>query len=415
MVRTVKLRVRVNHEVYFALEEVVKEYGGILEDALEYGLRSGVNSFVRLKAGIYGAERERHGGLPSHYIYTACEDVSMRLKSFLRLRRLGRAYTDRPELRSVTVHLDDHLWRFGLDAIQVATKRGWVGLEPQYHRLFWMYLNGGWGLASEARFKLLKGNVVEIYLVFKKGEPEPYEPKGFLPIDLNEDSVSTIVDGAPVLLETNNRKITLGYHYRRLAITRGKSTGDRDVRGRLRMLKERDRKLDARRKLAKLIVMEALRTRSAIVLENLPKRAPEHMVKGIRDKQLRLRIYHSAFSSMKRQIIEETREYGVPVILVNPSHTSSLCPIHGARINYRPNGSNAPRVGKCPVGGELWHRDVAALYNLLRKAGDGRPMPLASTGPHDPHVIKMNVRPRAKSLHSIMSKMKVQGQTVSEA
>ena len=159
--------------------------------------------------------------------------------------------------------------------------------------------------------------------------------------------------------------------------------------------------------MAKLIVMEAYESRSAIVLENLPKRAPEHMVKGVKDKQLRLRIYHSAFSSMKNAIIEKAREYGVPVMLVNPSHTSTTCPIHGARINYRPNGSNAPRVGKCPVGGELWHRDVAALYNLLRKAGDGRPMPLASTGPHDPHVINMSVWPRAKSLHSIMSEMKV--------
>nr|WP_291998728.1 transposase [Caldivirga sp.] len=407
LVRTVKLRVRVNHEVYFALKEVEGEYRGILEDALEYGLRSGVNSFVMLKAGIYGAEREKHGGLPSHYIYTACEDASMRLKSFLKLRRLGRAYTDRPELRSVTVHLDDHLWRFGLDAIRVATKRGWVGLEPQYHKLFWMYLNGGWGLASEARFKLLEGNFVEFFIVFKKDEPKPYEPKGFIPVDLNENSVSVLLDEEPILLETNTKKITLGYEYRRWRIEKGRSTKDRDVRRKLKKLRERDKKADARRKLAKLIVMEAYESRSAIVLENLPKRAPEHMVKGVKDKQLRLRIYHSAFSSMKNAIIEKAREYGVPVMLVNPSHTSTTCPIHGARINYRPNGSNAPRVGKCPVGGELWHRDVAALYNLLRKAGDGRPMPLASTGPHDPHVINMSVWPRAKSLHSIMSEMKV--------
>ncbi|WP_243669241.1 hypothetical protein [Vulcanisaeta sp. JCM 16161] len=116
------------------------------------------------------------------------------MKSFFRLRRLRKAYTDRPELRNVTVHLDDHLWRFGLDAIRVATKRGWVELDPQYHRLFWRYFNGGWRMASEARFKLLKGNVVELYIIFRKDEPKPYEPNGFLPVDLNENSVSILIE-----------------------------------------------------------------------------------------------------------------------------------------------------------------------------------------------------------------------------
>ena len=50
---------------------------------------------------------------------------------------------------------------------------------------------------------------------------------------------------------------------------------------------------------------------SVIVLEDLPGRAPEHM-KDVKDKQLRLRIYRSAFSSMKNAIIEKAREFGVP-------------------------------------------------------------------------------------------------------
>ena len=53
------------------------------------------------------------------------------------------------------------------------------------------------------------------------------------------------------------------------------------------------------------------------------------MIKDIKDKQLRLRIYRSAFSSMKNAIIEKAREFGVPVVLVNPSYTSTVCPIHG--------------------------------------------------------------------------------------
>ena len=135
-----------------------------------------------------------------------------------------------------------------------------------------------------------------------------------------------------MLLETNTKKITLGYEYRRKAITTGKSTKDREVRRKLKRLRERNKKVDIRRKLAKLIVKEAFESRSVIVLEDLPRRTPEHMIKDIKDKQLRLRIYRAAFSSMKNAIIEKAREFGVPVVLVNPSYTSTVCPVHGTKI-----------------------------------------------------------------------------------
>ena len=68
------------------------------------------------------------------------------------------------------------------------------------------------------------------------------------------------------------------------------------------------------------------------------------MIKDIKDKQLRLRIYRSAFSSMKNVIIEKAREFGVLVVLVNPSHTSTVCPVHGAKIVYQLDGGDAPRL-----------------------------------------------------------------------
>ena len=399
MERTVKLRAKVDHETYQKLKEVEEEYEEVLKDAIEYGLNNRTTSFTKIKAGIYKAEREKHKGLPSHYIYAACEDASERLDSFEKMKRRGRAYTDRPEVRRVTVHLDDHLWKFSLDKISIAVKGGRVSLDPVLHKLFWRYYNSGWKIASESRFKLLKGNVVELYIVFKKDDPKPYTPQGFIPVDLNEDHVSVLIQDKPVLVETNTKRITLGYEYRRRKMTEGSSTKAREVRRKLKKLRESDKKKDLRRKLAKLIVREALRTSSAIVLEDLPKRAPEHMVKDVEDSQLRLRIYRSAFSSMKREIVEEAREQGVPIILVNPAYTSSICPVHGARIIYRPDGGSAPRVGVCEKGGERWHRDVVALYNLLKRAGNVTLMPLGSKESHDPPVLRRGRWLRAKSLH----------------
>ena len=112
-------------------------------------------------------------------------------------------------------------------------------------------------IASEARFRLMKGNVVEFFIVFKRDEPKPYEPKGLIPVDLNENSVSVLINSKPLLLETNTKKITLGYEYRRKAIITGRSTKDREVRGKLKRLRERDKKVDVRRKLAKLKIGRA--------------------------------------------------------------------------------------------------------------------------------------------------------------
>ncbi|BCU67212.1 hypothetical protein HS7_06490 [Sulfolobales archaeon HS-7] len=158
------------------------------------------------------------------------------------MKRRGRAYTDRPEVRRVTVHLDDHLWKFSLDKVSIATKRGRVYLSPLFPKIFWRYYNNGWSVANEARVKLLKGNVVELYVIFKKDEPKPYAPQGFIPRDLNEDSLSLLVNGKPLLLDTMTKKTTLGYEYRRRKITTGKSTKDRDTRRKLRKLSEGTRK-----------------------------------------------------------------------------------------------------------------------------------------------------------------------------
>ncbi|ACP49021.1 transposase, IS605 OrfB family [Sulfolobus islandicus Y.N.15.51] len=397
-----KLRVKVDYSTYSALKEVEKEYREVLEDAINYGLSNKTTSFTRIKAGVYKTEREKHKDLPSHYIYTACEDASERLDSFEKLKKRGRSYTEKPSVRRVTIHLDDHLWKFSLDTISISTKRSRVFISPTFPKIFWRYYNKGWLIASEARFRLMKGNVVEFYVIFKR-DVKPYEPKGFIPVDLNENSVSVLVDGKPMLLETNTRRITLGYEYRRKLTITGKSTKDREVRRKLKRLRERDKKVDIRRKLAKLIVKEAFESRSVIVLEDLPRRTPEHMIKDIKDKQLRLRIYRSAFSSMKNAIIEKAREFGVPVVLVNPSYTSTVCPVHGAKIVYQLDGGDAPRVGVCEKGKEKWHRDVVALYNLAKRAGDVSPVPLGSNESHDPPIRWL----RAKSLHSIMNEHKM--------
>jgi len=385
----------------------------MLRELVEFAYVNGISSFTRLKAVKYRDMRRKYPDLPSHYVYTACQDASARVKSFLAKKERGEAYTDKPQVRNATVWLDDHLWKpEGRTAVRVAVKGGrWVTIELRPHRQFWRHVNGGWTMSSGARFKLdHRRRLAYFYFVFEKAV-KSYEPRGYLPVDVNENNVTVLVDGAAYLLETDVRKITLGYAERRRQIQERNDGMFADLRKKnraMRKLREGDVKRDIRNKIANIVVQAAYQRRYAIVLEELGDRPAEDMIKGIRSPKLRHRIYQAAFKGVQKAIEEKAKEYGVSVVYVDPKNTSKPCPIHGVEIEY----NHETRRGRCPIGGEVWHRDVAAVWNLLLRArgdgstapslgpqGDARgPVPLAPSAAHDPIRLKRAVWARRKSL-----------------
>jgi len=413
VVRTVVVKsAPLPRKVFRVFVELEGIYRNMVEQLTMFAVRSSTTSFIRLKALKYRELRAMYQ-LPSHYVYTACQDASTRAKSFLRLKKKGLAEKECPEIRNVSIWLDDHLWKpNGLTSIRIATHRGWVevGFEP--HKQYWKYINGGWKLASEAKIKLDKRNrQLFIYLTFFK-EAEEYKPKGYLPVDVNENNVTILVDGAAYLFETSMEKLVLGYYYRRKSVQEkydklhGASSREKKV---LRKLKERKKKSDIRWKIANIVVRTAHEKQHAIVLEKLGKKAANNMVKRIKDPQLRHRIFQASFKGIQNAIKEKAREYGVPVVPVNPRNTSKLCPVHSSHIAY----DDSSRIGECSVGGELWHRDVAACWNILFRAlrsdgssapsfaglnVDGRLIPLASTAIHEPSALPKGLWARWKSL-----------------
>jgi putative transposase len=87
-------------EVFRELEEL---YGQILIELVDYGFRNSVDSFTRLKRDKYRELRGRYPHLPSHYIHTACQDASTRIKSFNKLRKRGLAKSEKPEVSRVSI------------------------------------------------------------------------------------------------------------------------------------------------------------------------------------------------------------------------------------------------------------------------------------------------------------------------
>jgi transposase len=159
--------------------ELEAMYRNMVEQLVLYAVRNKLTSFTKLKALKYRELRSLYPQLPSHYAYTACQDASTRVKSFLRLKKKGKAKKDYPEVRKVSIRLDDHLWKMrSLTSIEIATHRGWIVIELESHKQFWRYVNSGWRLAFEAKARLdKKSRRLIIYLVFKKSV-EIYGSKG---------------------------------------------------------------------------------------------------------------------------------------------------------------------------------------------------------------------------------------------
>ncbi|MCD6357882.1 MAG: hypothetical protein J7L75_04825 [Thermoproteales archaeon] len=151
--RTIIVRsARLPRRMFRVFVELEGMYRNMVKQLVMYAVRSNVRSFARLRALKYREMRGLYPRLPSHYVYTACQDAAARAKSFLRLRKLGLAGREYPEVKRVSIWLDDHLWRLdGLTSIRVATHEGWVVVDFEPHRQYWRYLNSGWKLASEAR------------------------------------------------------------------------------------------------------------------------------------------------------------------------------------------------------------------------------------------------------------------------
>ncbi len=392
-------------------------YRNMVEQLVLYAVNNGITKFTRLKAERYRDVRSLYPQLPSHYAYTACQDAAERAHSFLRMKKMGRARKPYPEVRSVSIWLDDHLWRAeGLTSISTATHRGRVNVSIELNKHFLRYVNRGWRLASEARVKLDRRNRRLIFYITFKKEVSEYRPKGYITVDVNEDAEAVLIDGIVYLFETGLSRVTLGYYYRRRSVQekydRAYGPGSRPARRVLRRLSNNEKALkrDIRWKLAALIVREAARRQAAIVLERLGKEPAKGMIERIKDPQLRHRVYQAAFKGMQRAIEEKAREYGVPVIYVDPRNTSKVCPIHSAEIVY-----GKDRHGVCSKGGETWHRDVVACYNLLLRAlggdggnapsrvrafvaVDGGPVPLGPTAAHEPAPIARGAWARWKSL-----------------
>jgi putative transposase len=396
-------------EVFKELEELYRQ---VLLELVNYGFKSNIDSFTRLKRDKYRELRRKFPQLPSHYIHTACQDASTRIKSFNKLKKKGLAKSEKPVVNRVSIWLDDHLWkRIGYTAILIYTHRGWVPVKLIPHKLYWRYINSGWILRMQPKMRIdYKNGRLLIYFVFVKTvNVDENSAKRVISVDVNEDNVAVKLLNRVFVLETGVKRITIGYSKYREIVQSVKGNGyvGRAARGRERM-----RKKDIRLKIANIIANIAKSINAVVVLEKLPKQCPRNMIRDVRDSVLRHRIYQAGFRGMVKAIEEKCLERRVPVVKVDPRNTSSTCPFCNSKLMR----GNAPRQLKCPKCKFKAGRDVVAVLNLERKyltlKGCMPFTPMPSDPTPEVAVLSMREWARRKSLDETLKNPEMKGMTI---
>lgn len=402
--RTVAVNCFGNRFTRQILKSAEDAYRRMVEEMVRYAVEHGASQ-ATLHRVFYAKFRREYPWLPTRLIKGAYRDAARRAKSFRAMKRRGRAYTEAPEVRRVTLTFADAQdWRLEGGALKLRIGGKWAELRCSGHKQLYRYLYGGWRLAEELRLRRA-GRRWVAYLSFKREfEVEP-DPRNVVAVDVNEDNVTAAVFVGGVLkevwrIETGLGRMAIAYAERRRRITEGRHPSDREVRTKLKRLRERRRKMDVLRKAAKFIERLAEEHNAAVAIGKITQRAKEKMAED-KGRRLRHRIHQWSVRTLTKLLDEKP----IQVAEVPEAGTSSRTP-SGAHITFTPlvirtavrgaSGRIRPlkmrlRVGR--AGGEVWERDVLGAVNIgLRYLQMGGVVASAPTGAHAARAMLMNPR-----------------------
>jgi len=404
LTRTVAVNCFGNKQTRRILRSAEDAYRRMVEEMAEYAVRHNASQATLHKV-FYAKFRREYPWLPTRLIKGAYRDAARRAKSFRDAKKRGKAYTEMPEVRHVTLTFSDAQdWRLEGGALKLRIGGRGVNLRCSSHKQLHRYLYGGWRLAEELKLKR-RGKHWVAYLTFKRDFAADPDLRNVVAVDVNENNVTAAVFVGGVLrevwrLETGLSHMVVAYAERRRKIMEGRHPSDREVRTKLKKLRERSRKLDVARKVAKFIERLAEEHNAVVAVGRITHRAKEKM-KEDKGRKLRHRIHQWNVRTLAKLLEEKP----IQVVEVSEAGTSSRTP-SDVRITFSPlvirtavrgvSGRVRPvkirlRVGR--AGDEVWERDVLGAVNIgLRYLQMGGFVASAPTGAHAARVTLMNPR-----------------------
>jgi putative transposase len=404
--RTVVLECYANKFAREALKDIVEPLKNMVGEMVEYALEHNASQKT-LHRIFYERYRKQYPWIPTRVIKGAYRDATRRAKSFRERLKKGKAYTRKPKVRRVTiVYSDNQDWRIESGSLKIRTHRGWVELSYANNRRLLRYLYGGWVPASELKLKADGGRRVLAYITLVKVYAVFYDKMNVIAVDVNENNITIAVFRNGVLvevirIETGFGRLVIAYAVRRKRISRGKSTKTREVKKKLRKLRERDRKKDILCKVARFIEELARENNAVVVIGDISGDDKERMEKN-KSRKLRHRIHQWSIATL----IKLLEDRPIHVVKISERGSSSVDPFTKKKINgYSPlvirtavrGAGGRFKVVKVVlrvayVDGRIVERDVVGAINIGLKYlySDGSPVALGSTGAHEVWVKLVN-------------------------
>src|SRR6266540_6254047 len=299
----------------------------------EFRLLVNLRSRARLARAAYQVLSRGHA-LYKQYIPSAFE-VALTVLNAHRRRLKRKKRSSVPYMRKLMLKAENQSYwldrKTGRLRIPI---RGTEGVQlhlplSKWHRSF--LSDPAWSLGS---LTVVPGKII---LVLRREAPKPYEPKGAIALDTNEESLDGVVASyegmVPTSLPLGGVRRIQATHFRRRRRLAMKKAGDRRVMRRLlnrEGRRERHRVRARLHRVSKGVVQFAKNGRAAIVLEDLTLHGA-----GGRSRRMNRRLSSWPRSEIHRQIEYKAALAGVPVIKVNPQWTSKTCPVCGARRRDR--------------------------------------------------------------------------------
>jgi IS605 OrfB family transposase len=404
--RTVVLECYANKIAREALRDIVEPLKNMISEMVEYALEHNASQNT-LHRVFYERYRREYPWIPTRVIKGAYRDAARRAKSFRERLKKGKARTGKPEVRRITiVYSDNQDWSIESGSLKIKTHRGWVELKYGNNKQLHRYLYGGWIPASELKLKADGGRRVLAYVTFVKVYAILYDKTNVIAVDVNENNITIAIFKNGVLVEvirveTGLGKIVIAYAVRRKRISKGKSTKTREVKKKLKMLRERDRKKDLLYKVVNFIEELARENNAVVVIGDISGDDKERMEKN-KGRKLRHRIHQWSIATL----IKLLEDRPIHVVRISERGSSSVDPFTRKRIEgYSPlvirtavrGAKGMFKVVKVVlrvayVDGRIVERDVVGAINIGLKYlySDGSPMALGSTGAHEVWVKLVN-------------------------
>jgi putative transposase len=335
--RTVVLECYANRVAREALRDIVEPLKNMVGEMVEYALKHNASQKT-LHRVFYERYRREYPWMPSRVIKGAYRDAVRRAKSFRERLKKGKAYTGKPEVRRVTiVYSDNQDWSIESGSLKIKTHRGWVELKYGNNKQLHRYLYGGWIPASELKLKTNGGRRMLAYITFVKVYAVFYDKKNVIAVDGNENNITIAIFKNGVLvevirIETGLGRIVIAYAVRRKRISKGKSTKTREIKKKLRKLREGDRKKDILYKVVNFIEELARENNAVVVIGDISGDDKERMEKN-KSRKLRHRIHQWSIATL----IKLLEDRPVHVVRISERGSSSVDPFTKKRIEgYSP-------------------------------------------------------------------------------